>query len=206
MEVKFRRPFWLFRSGSGAGGRVTIDDLEEFLEYVSQWPHRKASSMRLAVADAMRRSWTRPLASAGRPVFMDPLIKHRQNSPLRPGITRRVNERTMEELLEDYNRLIAQARRRRLAPEDSTGGIATVTNFGGFGLTFAAPMPMPSESIILGVGAVTKTPVWSDEVEAFIPISKANIVATGDHRVVDGADIGRLLKRVAELLQRPEYL
>ena len=84
--------------------------------------------------------------------------------------------------------------------------IATVTNFGGFGLTFAAPMPMPSESIILGVGAVTKTPVWSDEVEAFIPISKANIVATGDHRVVDGADIGRLLKRVAELLQRPEYL
>lgn len=51
-------------------------------------------------------------------------------------------------------------------------------------------MPMPSESIILGVGAVTKTPVWSDEVEAFIPISKANIVATGDHRVVDGADIG----------------
>jgi catalytic domain of components of various dehydrogenase complexes len=67
-------------------------------------------------------------------------------------------------------------------------------------------MPMPSESIILGVGAVTKTPVWSDEVEAFIPISKANIVATGDHRVVDGADIGRLLKRVAELLQRPEYL
>ena len=244
-----------FISGSGAGGRVTIDDLEEFLEYVSQWPHRKASSMRLAVADAMRRSWTRPLASAGRPVFMDPLIKHRQNSPLRPGITlyfaralalalaespecagylvgenilspktidigiaaqvadgvmvpvlRRVNERTMEELLEDYNRLIAQARRRRLAPEDSTGGIATVTNFGGFGLTFAAPMPMPSESIILGVGAVTKTPVWSDEVEAFIPISKANIVATGDHRVVDGADIGRLLKRVAELLQRPEYL
>ena len=75
-----------------------------------------------------------------------------------------------------------------------------------FGLTFAAPMPMPSESIILGVGAVTKTPVWSDEVEAFIPISKANIVATGDHRVVDGADIGRVLKRVAELLQRPEYL
>lgn len=105
-------------------------------------------------------------------------------------VLRRVNERTMEELLEDYNRLIAQARRRRLAPEDSTGGIATVTNFGGFGLTFAAPMPMPSESIILGVGAVTKTPVWSDEVEAFIPISKANIVATGDHRVVDGADIG----------------
>ena len=62
-----------FISGSGAGGRVTIDDLEEFLEYVSQWPHRKASSMRLAVADAMRRwpppgvpySWT-PSSSTGK--------------------------------------------------------------------------------------------------------------------------------------------
>lgn len=254
-ELGMRASDIAFISGSGAGGRVTIDDLEDFLDYVSKWPHRKASSMRLAVADAMRRSWTRPLASAGRPVYMDPVLKHRQHSPLRPGITlyfvralalalaenpecagylvgeniispktfdigiavqvadgvmvpvlRCVNERTMEELLDDYNRLIAQARRRRLAPEDCTGGIATVTNFGGFGLTFAAPMPMPSESIILGVGASTKTPVWSDEVEAFIPVTKANIVLTGDHRVVDGADIGRLLMRVAELLQRPEYL
>ena len=54
--------------------------------------------------------------------------------------------------------------------------------------------------------AVTKTPVWSYEVDSFIPISKANILATGDRLVVGGADIVRLLKRVAELLQRPEYL
>ncbi|MEG0024503.1 MAG: dihydrolipoamide acetyltransferase family protein [Akkermansia sp.] len=242
-------------TGSGSGGRVTIDDLEHFLDYVGEWPKRRASSMRLAVADSMRRSWTRPLASAGRPVYMDPILKHRKNHPLRPGVTlyfvrafalaiaeapecagylvggnilmpkaidigiaaqvadgvmvpvlRRVNERTLDELLEDYNKLIAQARSRRLSPEDQRGGIATVTNFGGFGLTFASPMPMPSESLILGVGAVTKAPVWSDEVEAFIPISKANIVGTFDHRVIDGGDAGRLLKRVAELLQRPEYL
>ncbi len=254
-ELGMRASDIAFISGSGAGGRVTIEDLEDFLNYVEKWPHRKASAMRLAVADAMRRSWTRPLASAGRPVFMDPLIKHRKQSPLKPGITlyfaralalalaeypecagylvgenivtprtidigiavqvadgvmvpvlRRVNEFTIEELLDEYNRLVAQARRRRLTPEDCAGGIATVTNFGGFGLTFAAPMPMPSESIILGVGAVSKTPIWSDEVESFIPVSKANIVLTGDHRVVDGADIGRLLMRVAELLQRPEFL
>ena len=71
-ELGMRASDIAFISGSGSGGRATIDDLEEFLEYVSQWPRRKASSMRLAVADAMRRSWTRPLASAGRPVFMDP--------------------------------------------------------------------------------------------------------------------------------------
>lgn len=241
--------------GSGAGGRVTVDDLSEYLEYVQSWPKRRASYMRLAVADSMRRSWTRPLASSGRPVYMDPVLNHRKKHPQRPGVTlyfmralalalaempecagylvgenilipktidigvavqvadgvmvpvlRRVNEFTLDEILDEYNRLVAKARSRRLAPEEQSGGIATVTNFGGFGLTFASPMPMPSESIILGVGAVTKAPVWSDEVEAFIPIAKANIVTTFDHRVVDGGDAGRLLKAVAELLERPQYL
>lgn len=33
-------------SGSGAGGRITIDDFESFLTYVDGWPSRKASPMR----------------------------------------------------------------------------------------------------------------------------------------------------------------
>jgi len=40
--------------GSGGGGRVTVEDLETFLEYISEWPSSPASPMRLAVADAMR--------------------------------------------------------------------------------------------------------------------------------------------------------
>ena len=44
-------------NGSGAGGRVTVADLEKFLDYISAWPSSAASPMRLAVADAMRRSW-----------------------------------------------------------------------------------------------------------------------------------------------------
>lgn len=244
-----------FIVGSGAGGRVTIEDLEDFMEYVDGWPSRPASHMRRSVADSMRRSWTRPIASAGRPIYMDPLFTHRRNHPRKPGITlyfvralalalaeapecvgylvggriltpktidigvavqvadgvmvpvlRRVNESSLDELVDEYNKVVSQARNRRLDAEYQRGGIATVTNFGGFGLTFASPMPLPSESLILGVGSVTKDPVWSDEVEAFIPVSKANMVASFDHRVVDGGDIGRLLQRVADYLQRPEYL
>ncbi len=254
-ELGMRASDIAFITGSGAGGRVTIDDLEEFLNYVKEWPTKKASMMRMAVADSMRRSWTRPLASAGRPVYMDPVLKHRRNHPKKPGVTlyfvralalalaeypecagylvgekilmpraidigvavqvadgvmvpvlRQANEFTLNELLDEYNRLVALARSRRLPQSDQKGGIATVSNFGGFGLTTAAPMPMPSESVILGVGAVTKEPVWSDEVEAFIPVSMANIVGSFDHRVIDGGDAGKLLRRVAELLQRPEYL
>ena len=121
-------------------------------------------------------------------------------------VMRNVNERTLDDLIDEYNKVVGQARDRRLDPAYLGGGIATVSNFGGFGLTHATPMPLPSESLILGVGAVQKVPVWSDEVECFLPVEQAHIVASFDHRVMDGGDIGRLMLRIAYYLEHPEYL
>lgn len=242
-------------SGSGTGGRVTIEDLEKYMDYIQTWPSVPASTMRLGVADAMRRSWTRPLASCGRPCNLDAMLHHRKQADPRPGaalyfvrafalalaemptcagylsgghiltpktidigvavqvmegvivpVLRQVNEKSLSTLIGEYNDLLAKARARRVTPEMCRGGIATVTNFGGFGLTYASPIPLPSESIILGVSSITKEPVWSEELEAFIPVSRCNLVTTFDHRVIDGGDAGRMLTRVAELLQTPEKL
>lgn len=241
--------------GTGAGGRITINDFEKFLEYVDGWPSRQASPMRRSVADSMQRTWRRPIAGAGRPVLMGPIILHRKKHPRRPGYTlyfvralalalaeapecagymvggriltpkridlgiavqvtdgvlvpvmRGVNEHTLDESIDEFNKIVQQARNRRLDDVYKGGGIATVTNFGGFGLTFGTPMPLPSESLILGVGAVQKVPVWSDEVQCFIPVEQANISASFDHRVVDGGDIGRLMQRIAFFLEHPELL
>lgn len=245
--------------GSGTGGRVTIEDLENYISYIETWPKRPASSMRLAVADSMRRSWTRPLASCGRPCNVEAMMTHRKNSlkngqkkagpalyfvrafamalaemPLCAGylagnhilypktidigiavqvddgvivpVMRNVSKRSLSELVDEYTELVKLARTRRVTPEMCKGGIATMSNFGGFGLTYASPMPLPSESIVMGVSAVEKAPVWSEEVQAFIPVSRCNIVSTFDHRVVDGGDAGRLLSRVAEIMQHPEYM
>ncbi len=242
-------------SGSGAGGRITIDDFESFLNYVDGWPSIPVSPMRKSVASSMQRTWRRPIASAGRPIYMAPIILHRRNHPRKPGVTlyflralalalaeapqcagymvgsriltprridlgvavqvtdgvmvpvmRNVNEYTLDELIDEYNKVVAQARGRRLDDGYRGGGIATVTNFGGFGLTHGMPVPLPSESLILGVGAVQKVPVWSDEVESFIPVEQAQIVASFDHRVVDGGDIGRLMQRIAYFLEHPAVL
>ncbi len=242
-------------TGTGAGGRITIDDFESFLNYVDGWPSRQASPMRRSVASSMQRTWRRPIASAGRPIYMAPIILHRKQHPRKPGYTlyfaralalalaeapecagymvggriltpkridlgiavqvadgvmvpvmRNVDEYTLDELIDEYNKIVAQARDRKLDKGYMGGGIATVTNFGGFGLTFGTPMPLPSESIILGVGAVQKVPVWSDEVQCFIPVEQANITAAFDHRVVDGGDIGRLMQRIAYFLEHPELL
>ena len=241
--------------GTGAGGRVTVEDLEAFLNYLEEWPSVPASPMRMAVADAMRRSWTRPLATVGLPVLLDRVLDHRRVQSPKPGLTlyllralalalkeqpmtagyligekvvhprsfdigvavqvedgvvvptvRTVDQKSLSDLIADYDDLVDRARRRRLTDKDSSGGIATVTNFGTFGLTIGTPIPLPNETLILGIGAGRKMPVWSPEVETFIPATEAELLLTFDHRVVDGGGAGVLLKRVAALLQRPEDL
>jgi pyruvate dehydrogenase E2 component (dihydrolipoamide acetyltransferase) len=241
--------------GTGAGGRVTVEDLEKFLNYIDTWPSSNASPMRMAVADAMRRSWTRPLATVGLPVRLDRVLEHRRNQDPKPGLTlyvlrafalalveepatagfligqkvvhprafdigvavqvddgvvvpvlRKVDQKSLFELTKDYAEMVERGRRRRLSEDDLRGGIATVTNFGTFGLTSGTPIPLPNETLILGLGAGVKKPVWSDQVEAFIPMTEAELVVTFDHRVVDGGGAGVLLSRVAQLLQSPEKL
>src|SRR5213082_3352470 len=71
--------------GSGGAGRVTIQDFEKFIDQIEKHKLSQASSMRVAVADAMRRSWTRPLATVALPVRFDPLLNHRKTSNPKPG-------------------------------------------------------------------------------------------------------------------------
>jgi pyruvate/2-oxoglutarate dehydrogenase complex dihydrolipoamide acyltransferase (E2) component len=242
-------------AGTGHGGRVTVEDLERFLDYLEAWPSTHASPMRLAVADAMRRSWTRPLATVGLPVRLDRTLDHRRAQEPKPGLTlyllrafalaltehpatagyligekvvhprsfdigvavqvedgvvvpvvRAVDQKPLRELIAEYDDLVDRARRRRLTEADGKGGIATVTNFGTFGLTTGTPIPLPNETLILGIGAGVKKPVWSPQVETFLPATEADLVLTFDHRVVDGGGAGVLLNRVATLLQTPEDL
>src|SRR5882724_7613117 len=72
-------------AGSGAAGRVTIEDFEKFVAKLDEHQLSPASSMRVAVADAMRRSWTRPLATVGTPVRIDAMLAHRKASDPKPG-------------------------------------------------------------------------------------------------------------------------
>ena len=73
-------------AGSGAGGRVTVEDFESFMTQLESHRMTPASPMRIAVADSMRRSWTRPLATVGIAVNLDPLLAHRRRQPEpRPG-------------------------------------------------------------------------------------------------------------------------
>lgn len=242
-------------AGSGAGGRVTIQDFEKFLANLERNKLSNASTMRVAVADAMRRSWTRPLVTVALPINLDPVLVHRKSVEPKPGpalyalralalalsessapagrlignvivhppaidigfaveaedgvlvpVLRQADKRTLSELVTRYNELVELARARRL-PADATGGsIATVTNFGTFGLTWATPIPLPEQTLVLGMGAGRKAPFWDETKQQFVPITEANLTLSFDHRVLDGGAAGRLLARIAALMAKPELL
>jgi pyruvate/2-oxoglutarate dehydrogenase complex dihydrolipoamide acyltransferase (E2) component len=241
--------------GSGAAGRVTIQDFEKFIDNLERHKLSQASTMRVAVADAMRRSWTRPLATVALPVCFDPLLQHRKTVTPKPGpalyalralglalaensapagrlignkivhptsidigfaveaedgvlvpVLRNVDKQPVKELVVRYNELIEFAHQRKL-PSDATGGsIATVTNFGTFGLTWATPIPLPEQTLVLGMGAAKRVPSWDPAKNQFVPVMEANVTLSFDHRVLDGGAAGRLVARVAELLSSPEKL
>jgi pyruvate/2-oxoglutarate dehydrogenase complex dihydrolipoamide acyltransferase (E2) component len=242
-------------AGSGAAGRVTVEDFEKFIANLEKQRMSQASSMRVAVADAMRRSWTRPLATVGLPVIIDALLAHRKAANPKPGpalyalrslaialaensapagrlvgskivhpstidvgfaveaedgvlvpVIRAADRKPLRDLTQRYNELVELARERKLPAEATGGSVATVTNFGTFGLIWATPIPLPEQTLVLGFGAGRKMPHWDEAKNQFVPVTEAYLTLSFDHRVLDGGAAGRLLQRISQLMQRPDRL
>jgi len=81
-----------------------------------------------------------------------------------------------------------------------------VTNYGTFGLIWATPIPLPEQTLVLGMGAGRHAPSWDEGKSQFVPVMEANLTLSFDHRVLDGGAAGRLLQRIAELMRQPEKL
>jgi len=242
-------------AGSGAAGRVTVEDFEKFIANLEKQKISQASSMRVAVADAMRRSWTRPLATVGLPAQLDALLAHRKISNPKPGpalyalralaialsensapagrlvgnkivhpstidvgvaveaedgvlvpVVRAADKKPLKELVPYYNQLVELARARKLPAEATGGSIATVTNYGTFGLIWATPIPLPEQTLVLGMGAGRRMPHWDEAKGQFVPVMEGYLTLSFDHRVLDGGAAGRLLQRIVNLMTHPEQL
>ncbi len=85
-------------------------------------------------------------------------------------------------------------------------GTAFVSNVGTVGLdeAYLAPLPFARTSVYLAVGAVRARPV-AVEGEVVVRPTVA-LVATADHRVLDGVHAGRLQQVLVEHLTHPELL
>jgi len=85
-------------------------------------------------------------------------------------------------------------------------GSCMITNVGVFGVeeAYAPFTPFARTPLLVLVGTVTEKPCVRDGKIIILPIMK--IMATLDHRFVDGADGALLAKTVKELLENPEKL
>jgi len=242
-------------AGTGHGGRVTVHDLEVYLEGLNQLPSKKASPMRLTVADSMRRAWTRPLATIGVSLSLEPVLAHRKTFSQSPGpalylakalaialsetpqaagrlvgdkiilpnsidigvavevedgvivpVFTKLDQKPLSELAARYITWLEAARERRLPDEAKTPGIATVTNFGSLGITWATPIPPPNQTLIAGLGRGEKRPLWDESSQRFVPRIEAEVTISFDHRVIDGGQSGRLIQRIVQLMMKPETL
>lgn len=154
----------------------TLEDLPEFNAHFEDDEHRLIDEINIGYAVDSEKG------------LMVPVIED-------------VPNRNLEELATERRRLVEAVLEDEHAPSDLQGGTFTVTNVGVFDMDVSYSIINPPQVAILALGRRKQIPVERDgdvEFERAITFS-----LTIDHRVLDGADSGAFLDRLAEYLEYP---
>jgi len=117
-------------------------------------------------------------------------------------VLRNVAARSPGDLQRGLERLVADARARKVPPEELRGNTITLSNYGTIAGRYASPVVLPPTVAILGAGRIAKQVVVMDDrpaVRRMLPLS-----LTFDHRVVTGGEAGRFLNAVIADLTRTQ--
>ena len=114
------------------------------------------------------------------------------------------DRKNLAQLATEVNDIAARARADRLKIEEIEGGTFSITNAGVFGAVNSAPIINFPEVAILGVHRIAERPVFRDG--QIVARHMMNVALSFDHRVIDGELAVKFLRRVSELLERPELL
>ena len=117
-------------------------------------------------------------------------------------VLRNCDERSPDDLKAALEKLIGDARARKVPPEELRANTITLSNYGSIAGRYASPVVLPPTVAILGAGRISKQVVVVNEqpaVRRMLPLS-----LTFDHRVVTGGEAGRFLNAVITDLQK-EY-
>lgn len=98
--------------------------------------------------------------------------------------------------------LASRARDRKLKPEEYSGGTASISNMGMFGITQFDAVINPPQGMILAVGAGEKRP-WVMEDDTLGVATVMSATGSFDHRAIDGADGAELMSAFRALVESP---
>jgi pyruvate dehydrogenase E2 component (dihydrolipoamide acetyltransferase) len=192
---------------------ATVDRLLEMREQINEVGDVKVSVNDLvikALALALARvpdanvSWTADGILRHGGVHVGMAVSLPDNGLITP-VVRDADRKSIGALARETKSLAERARAKKLKPEEFSGGSATVSNLGMFGVREFVAIINPPESVILAVGATEKRAVvverdGRDTVEI---ARRMTLTLSCDHRVVDGVLGAQLLAEIKKLLEKP---
>ncbi|MFZ5970283.1 MAG: dihydrolipoamide acetyltransferase family protein [Bacteroidota bacterium] len=119
-------------------------------------------------------------------------------------VIKQADQYNLTGLAKIVNDLARRARENKLKPDELAGGTFTVSNVGSFGNVMGTPIIMQPQVAILALGAVQKKPavIETPYGDAIAIRHKMFLSHSYDHRVVDGALGGSVVRRVADYLEK----
>ncbi len=112
--------------------------------------------------------------------------------------------RGIAELREEIRSLAERARAGELSPEERTGATIAVSNTGSYGSEAGTPILSPGTAVTLAIGVIEPRALVVEGTVVARPA--CTLSCTFDHRVLDGATVGRALTDLVELLEDPDGL
>ncbi len=106
-------------------------------------------------------------------------------------------------LAEEVQDLAKRARDKKLSPDEVQEGTFTITNYGVGGSLFGNPIIVPNQAAILGIGSIQKRPIIIDDAIAIRSIVYLSL--SFDHRILDGAQADKFMRRIKGLLETWDY-
>ena len=116
-------------------------------------------------------------------------------------IIKNVNFKGLNEISNEIRDLAKLAKTNSLTPDQYIGGSITVSNLGMFGISEFAAIISPPQASILAVGKIIKKPIVIKNEVKIGNTLKSTLSA--DHRVLDGAVAGKLLKDFNDIIEHP---
>ncbi|HTB21847.1 MAG TPA: dihydrolipoamide acetyltransferase family protein [bacterium] len=174
----------------GQPGKVTLTVLaiKAVTKVLAEFPHF-ASSIDMARNEIVTKAWRHIGVAVDSP------------GGLMVPVLRDVDRKSLVDLATDLESLAEKVRTRKISLDEMQGGVFTISNLGGIGGTFFTPIVNWPEVAILGISKSRQELQMVDgQIEAR---QMLGLSLSYDHRVIDGADGARFLKRVCEVLSNP---
>ena len=118
-------------------------------------------------------------------------------------VVRHADRKGLTQLAKEIKDLVDRTRSKKLIPDEVQGGTFTITNHGGFGSLFSTPIIHQPQIAILGVGAIEKRAVVTNDAIAIRPMGYLSL--SFDHRVIDGATADQFMAKVKHYLEQSHW-